>query len=174
LGIIGNTGHSFGKHLHFSLLKIDERKSINPFLILPKVKDSKKPKISNFYIKVGKKYYVINNNTKIRLTRHYPLLVSIIDSIKKNERLGIFKLKAIFNRKTVMDVMFSDIDFSKNGLTIDNNKYNDLLDVKGYYKVKDMTYKQGLNRLKIIAKDFYGNISTKEVSFNVKLEIAQD
>jgi len=56
LGRIGNTGHSYGKHIHFSLLKQIKRESLNPQSILPSYSDIKVPQILNFFIRIENKY----------------------------------------------------------------------------------------------------------------------
>ncbi|MDY6933224.1 MAG: M23 family metallopeptidase [Spirochaetota bacterium] len=171
LGSIGNTGRSYGKHLHFSLLNIFEKRSINPFILLPEYTDIQQPKILDLYIRVADRYFIINDNTNIRITRHYPLLINIIDSINRRERLGIFRLRVIFNNQKAMELDFSEIAYSKNGLTIGGKTFQNLFDEKGYYKICNITYNDGLNHLKVVTSDYSGNESTKEISFTVKLEI---
>ena len=50
VGLIGDTGHSYGRHLHLSLLNHKARESINPYKVLPPYNDSKAPVIMNFFI----------------------------------------------------------------------------------------------------------------------------
>ncbi len=173
LGMIGNTGHSFGKHLHFSLLKIAKGISLNPFIFLPQFRDEKEPQICSMYIRIDDRYFLINENSNIRLTQHYPLLIDISDSIEGKESLGIYKLNVLVNGKKTLDVDFSQIGFSKNGLTIWDKTFHDLFDEKGYYKVKNINYSNGINQVRILVSDYAGNSSTKEISFNVKLELEQ-
>jgi hypothetical protein len=171
LGISGNSGHSLGAHLHFSLLRISDRTSINPFLYLPEYEDHSAPIISGLYIRVGDRYFAIKEKSDIRLTQHYPLLIEISDSLTAREKLGIFKLSVYMNNKKVIEVDFSQIGISKKGLTLSDYTFHDLYDEKGYYKVKNVSYINGQNTVKIVAHDYYGNSSVKEISFNVKLEI---
>ncbi len=171
IGRIGNTGRSYGKHLHFSFLKMDENKSINPFRIMPEIKDKKDPKVLSICLKIGKKYYPIRDKSNIRLTKHYPLHVKIIDFIKGHERLGIYKLNVIFNGDKVLDTTFSEIGFNRNELIIQNKPFENLYDNNGYYLVEDMEYRNGINELRIIASDFSGNKTVKNISFDIKLEV---
>lgn len=170
LGISGNTGRSSGKHLHFSLLKISERTSVNPFLYLPAYEDRSEPSISGIYIRVGDRYFAINEKADIRLTRHYPLLIDIRDSILGKEKLGIFKLSVYMNDKKAIDVDFTKICFTKKGLTLSDYTFHDLFDERGYYKVNEVSYRNGLNTVKIITHDYSGNSSVREILFNVKKE----
>ena len=171
LGIIGNTGHSNGYHLHFSLLNLPARKSINPLLFLPEYEDKKKPLISDIYIRIGDSYFLIKDKSSVRLTRNYPLLVKIVDSAGRGDRFGIFRLKVIFNNKKVLDINFSEITYSNNGLTIGNKTFQDIFDERGYYKIDNINYTDGSNHVMIYASDYSGNETTKEVIFKVKLDL---
>jgi hypothetical protein len=173
IGFTGNTGHSFARHLHFSIVNPAVNKSINPLTKMPAVSDTIKPQIMEFLVRIGDRYSIIKDKSSIRLTKHYPLLISIIDAASGRERLGIYKLSLELNGKSVIDVIFSEISFTKNGLTISGKRYDDLFDDKGFYKIKDVIYVDGINTVKAIARDFAGNESIKEISFNVKLEVQQ-
>ena len=170
LGMSGNTGRSSGRHLHFSLLKISERTSVNPFLRLPAYEDRIEPTISGIYIRIADRYFAINEKSDIRLTRSYPLLIAIRDSIAGKEKLGIFKLSVFMNNQKAIQVDFTEIGFAKKGLTLSDYTFHDLFDERGYYKVKEVSYRNGLNTVKIITHDYSGNSSVEEVSFNVKKE----
>lgn len=171
LGQIGNTGHSYGKHLHLSLLNPEKRESINPLKMLPVYPDIKAPEIMNFYVRIDNKYVRLNENSDIRLTKHYPLLIEIRDTIRGNENLGLFRIKAVLNGKDVLNSEFSKIDFSANGLSVNMKTFDDLFDEKGYYKLKGITYTEGINTLSVSVSDFNGNTSEKNFTINVKLDI---
>jgi len=173
LGYIGNTGHSFGKHLHFGIIDISANISINPFKLLPSKSDAKKPVISEYAIRIGEKYFYIRKGSKLRLTRHYPLLVKIHDSIEGRERLGVYKLTYEFNGKNILSVDFSNIVFSKNELTIKGMPFDDIYDSKGFYKLKNIIYNDGENKLKVIAEDFAGNEVTDEILFTINLDVRE-
>ena len=171
IGTSGNTGHSFARHLHFSLLNIVKKSSYNPLMYLSKIDDEKKPQIMELMIRIGDRYTVIRENGDIRLTKHYPLLVNIRDSIKGRENVGIYKLSVSHNDRSVLNVKFAEISYSKKGLTILNKTYDDLYDVKGYYKINDIRYIDGLNKVTVTASDYNGNEFIKEFQFNVKLDM---
>lgn len=170
LSIAGNSGRSFGKHLHFSMLNGTNHSYINPFKLLPAFPDAAAPIISNIFIRIGDKYFQISDNSNIRLTRDYPILIDITDSGGGKERLGIHFLAVNFNNKDIMEINFDKIEHSKNELTISNLSFQNLFDEKGYYKVNNISYMDGANSLRITARDYRGNEATKLISFNVKLE----
>jgi len=174
VGMMGNTGHSISKHLHFSMLYPDKRESTNPIQLLPASPDLKAPVISEIAFHIGEKYIIVRDKSNIRLTRHYPLLIKIIDSIAGRENLGIYKLSVDFNGKKAIDSEYSAISFSKGKLVVGGKGFDALVDKKGYYKVEGLTYLEGENVLKITASDFAGNKSEREFAFNVKLDISDE
>lgn len=171
LGYIGDTGHSYGKHLHFSLLNPEKKESLNPAAKMPPHEDKKAPDILNFYFRIDNKYIRINNNSDIRLTKHYPLLVEIKDTIKGHENLGIYRIKAVFNGKEILNADFSVIGFSGNGLTVNGKTFNDLFDEKGYYKINGLIYNAGINSLTVTVSDISGNTSENTFNIYVKLDM---
>ncbi|MCL1865044.1 MAG: M23 family metallopeptidase [Spirochaetes bacterium] len=171
IGLIGNTGHSFGKHLHVSILDPAKRESINPLKILPAYSDNKSPEIMNFFIRIDNRYIRLNDKSDIRLTKHYPLLIEVKDTIKGNERLGLYNIKASLNGKEIANYTFDKIECSTDGLLVNNKIFIDVFDEKGYYKIKDIVYKEGMNNFLITVSDFNGNIFEKDFTINVKLDM---
>ncbi|HQK07279.1 MAG TPA: M23 family metallopeptidase [Spirochaetota bacterium] len=168
--IMGNTGSSYGTHLHFGIIK-NGRISINPFVVLPHVDDVKTPVIEAIYIKVEDKYTNIHEGSNIRLTKHHPIAIQCFDAVKKNERCGIYKLKVIINNDIVANYKFDSIVLNnKNKLTIDGFAFENLYDAKGNYLVSSINYKQGINTINVIAEDFAGNQTSKSISFMVVLD----
>ena len=171
IGYFGNTGHSYGKHIHFSLLDQTNKESINPFLNLPRYNDTRAPEILYFYVRIGDRYVRLNENSDIRLTQHYPLLIEIRDTITGRENLGIYKLKAVINGKEILNTEFSRIGIGEKGLTIEKIPFNNIFDEKGYYKVSGIQYREGVNCIEIYASDFNGNTSEKIFNINIDLDM---
>lgn len=171
IAYMGNTGHSYGKHIHFSILDNIKRESINPLVFLPPYEDKQPPQILNFYIKIDDRYIRINEKSQVRLTKHYPLLVEIRDTITGRENLGIDHIKAMFNGKEVLNVEFNRIGISEKGLTVNNNIFQDLIDEKGYYKISGLAYTEGINTVTVIASDYNGNATEKVFNIDVHLDM---
>ncbi len=174
VGLMGNTGHSMAKHIHFSMLQYSRRMSVNPLKILPACEDTKAPVISDIAFHIGEKYIIVRDKSNIRLTRHYPLLVKINDAMAGRENLGVYRIHVVFNGKKVLDKEFGSLSLSKGRMNVGGGKYESLFDRKGYYKVDGLTYAEGENVVRVTASDFAGNTTEREYTFNVKLDISQE
>ncbi len=168
VGTIGNTGHSYAKHLHFSIVNSKNWNSINPFTIMPAYTDIFPPQIVDIAIKIGDKLVILKNNSHVRLTQNYPLLVKLVDSISKNERLGIYQFEAYHNDRLVIKKTFNNIVYTSKGLVIEKKGFAHSFE-DDYYKVPGIAYAQGLNTIKIIASDFSGNTTEKLFSLDIML-----
>lgn len=170
IAFMGNTGRSYGTHLHFAILN-NSAVSINPFTLLPSIDDKKPPVIEAVYIKVGDSYTRLRENGNIRLTKHHPLAIQCFDAIQRNERCGVYAIKVIMNNVTVADVRFDVIKpDNKNQLTINGLPFVNLYDSKGNYLVTNISYNQGINNLTVLVEDFAGNQTSQSISFNVVLD----
>ena len=49
IGTVGETGGSYGKHLHLSVIDSDYKQIINPLVVMPSLIDSQRPRIENLY-----------------------------------------------------------------------------------------------------------------------------
>lgn len=170
IGMMGNTGHSFSKHLHFSILNYKEKSSYNPLVMLPKYDDEKQPLVANIMIKLADKNVILKDKASVRLTQYYPLLMEIYDNARGAEKLGIYKISVSVNGKVQLDTDFKSIKFDKNGLTVNGRNYAYIYDEKGYYKVENPNYIDGENIIVITATDFAGNKTEKKYQITVKLE----
>lgn len=171
LGTIGNSGHSFAKHLHFSILRKGERTSVNPMTLLPSYKDEKAPEIKTFHLRIGEKYVALRNKSDIRLTKHYPLLVQVTDSITGKERLGVHRLMVKHNGRQIFSTEFKALEFGKEGIRVGKNSFDGIFDEKGYYRVPGINYRNGINTFSIKAVDFAGNSTEKDFTCTVNLDM---
>ncbi|HEY1405486.1 MAG TPA: M23 family metallopeptidase [Spirochaetota bacterium] len=170
VAVFGNTGRSFGAHLHFTFVDMAKVESINPFPFFPEYKDTKPPVIGPYAIHTSEKYIQMRNNSKVRLTQNWPLLVKIYDEASGGEHLGIYKLQVVFNNEQIANLTFDRITGSKNGLTISGKNFENIYDPGGYYKIEVPKYISGINVFSITATDFSGNQKTDNFSIDVTLD----
>jgi len=166
----GNSGRSYGRHLHFGIVDLKKRFAINPYEMLPAFKDEKSPVVGPYAMRINDKIVTIRNKSKIRVTRDWPLLIKIFDQISGGERLGVFELKVSFNGEPVYDTHFERIETAKNGLTISGKNFDNLYDKDGYYKIEGIKYRSGLNTFAVTASDFSGNQTVDNFTIDITLD----
>jgi hypothetical protein len=173
LGSIGDTGRSYGNHLHFTILHQGRRTSINPLINLPAVEDTMPPVIDEFAVMIDDRLVRIRDGADIRLTRHYPLYVSAVDSITGRERLGVYRLKGSLNGADLVDAEFREITFAPEGLKVGTRTFGELLDPSRFYIIGGGRFREGANHLRVVAADFAGNETVREFTFNVRLDLQE-
>jgi len=170
LGFFGDTGRSFGAHIHFNLIDRKSLSSINSFTMLPEYKDTRSPIISAFGLEIEGKAVVLTNKAKIRMTRDWPLLIKAHDEARGGENLGVFRLSVIFNDEPVADYHFDKIEYVKNDLTISGQKFEDIYNSEGFYKVSTVRYHSGVNTCTVTAYDYAGNKTTASYMVDITLD----
>jgi hypothetical protein len=174
VGIMGDTGHSGAKHVHFSIGNAAASTSMNPLKLLPPHDDTRPPIISEMAFHIGDKYVIVRDKANIRLTKHYPLLLKVTDSMQGRESLGIYKMSVLFNGRKVYDKEFASLSSSKGAFSVQGKGFDSLFDRKGYYKVEGLVYAEGENVVHVTAADFSGNTTEAEFTFVVHLDMDKE
>jgi hypothetical protein len=174
VGLMGDTGHSLSRHIHFSIGNAAQALSMNPLKLLPAHPDTRPPVVSEMAFHIGDKYVIVKDKANIRLTKHYPLLLKVTDSMQGRENLGIYKMSVRFNGKQVYDREFSALSSEKGVFSIQGKGFDSLFDKKGYYKIEGLVYAEGENAVHVTAVDFAGNTTEAEYTFVVHLDMDKE
>jgi hypothetical protein len=170
LAYFGDTGRSYGAHIHFNLIDRKTLSSINPLTILPAYKDTRVPVVGPFGLEIEGKAVIVTNKSRIRMTKDWPFLVKAYDEATGGERLGIYHLTVVFNDEQVADYLFDKIEYVKNDLTISGQKFENLYSSEGFYKVPSLRYRSGVNTCVVTASDFSGNKTVSTFTIDITLD----
>lgn len=179
--LTGNTGRSFGPHLHFFILSDYGKKIINPLLILPLLeKDTTPPEIEFIAFLVSEKEnikihrFVSEKKQEIRLTQKRDIYLKVYDMPDhRNLKRIPYKIEWIFKNQKETKKNFIVFDYIENhyGTLLLNGKYkfNEI-----YYldliKLGSFEYVNGENIITVIAYDFNQNKAQKTFTLNIKKE----
>lgn len=169
IGIFGNTGRSYGNHIHFSLYDNQSFESFNPFPLFPEIMDKKAPIIDAIAVKVGDKTSIVSKNAKIRMTQNWPFLVKTHDVINGGERLGVYRIQIIVNGQYKKEYVFNQLGFTKNGLTISDLTFDNVYTLDGFVAFNGIPYSSGINTFKLFLTDYAGNVTVDEYNLDITI-----
>ena len=102
IGIVGDSGASFGKHLHFEVFDGEFRRLVNPFLLLPKLPDTTDPVINGIYILVDEEARRLSDGIVVSPGTH----MVIIDTYDPSEYVSYFCPMAPFKYGWMINLRF--------------------------------------------------------------------
>ena len=183
----GNTGSSFGPHLHYEIRKSSNQKPLNPILFGIHVDDSRRPEIASVYaynnvdinnynsidpIKLS--FKKINDSifktTEINLKGNSGFGINVYDKQDSaNNKNGVYNISTYYNDELVNSINYNGFLFEESILI------NTLIDFKHYINNRERViklFKTSGNKLSLYEKENNGLINIKPNYSEFKIKIS--
>ena len=181
LGIIGDTGYSLGKHLHFEVFDKELRQLVNPMRLLPELPDRNAPSINNIQLVPGD--YGGRQTSEIPLVTSYTpksgdsiaagVWTVLMDVYDLSEHVSYFcplspyRIQVFLNGQMARSLVYDGLGENEarlgfiqaRGVSFPTFYLNDWL-----VNVGSITVPQGSVMIELVASDYAGNETSRLIS----------
>lgn len=169
LGITGNTGRSFGPHLHLTIQQGE--RIINPLSVLHGIRDKTPPTVNQLIMRTAGRNITLTKKFRARGVDNFELLVKAWDSyadIKQIAVIGVYRAALYLNDRRVSEVVFDRLNsVSGRVRTTGGKRFPEVY--RGNHLISLGSFKnlQGTHTFRVQVWDYFGNMTAKmvEVSF---------
>ena len=172
LGRVGESGGSYGKHLHLTVIDGDFNQVINPLIVLPSRIDGVRPRINGLYAKSGASLTPLAANMSLA-TGTYRLLISVQDpsgDVDYYMPMAPYKITFFMNGEEITDYSFENIR-RKDGRSVlyksDDVSFQDMYLDEWLINLGEIHFLPGETVLEVIAMDIAENTAIRSYKLQV-------
>lgn len=173
IGIMGDTGDSVGRHLHFEVIDQAKGEIINPLTVLPPLADSQQPVISSVSIE-RKKQLTPLLPAMVLDGGEAALVVDVYDPsqyVQYFDPMAPYEIEATLNGQELFNITYDSLKYSNGTAYLSPSESRT---VKNYYegtwkvRLGTLTLNPGTARLLVTARDIVGNETTRSYDITVR------
>lgn len=172
IGVIGDTGDSLGRHLHFEVIDHKSGEILNPLTLLPPLSDSESPVIVSVSLERGKKLLPLGRSTVVP-DGEAGLIVEVYDPsqyVDYFDPMAPYEVDAALNGQELFNITYDALKAKDGAVYLAES---DKLTFANYYvstwgvRLGTIALKSGQARLVITTRDFAGNEAVKSFDLSV-------
>jgi hypothetical protein len=172
IGIVGDTGHSDGKHLHFSVFDEQTKAFVNPLALLPPQADAQPPVIRRVLLAVGDQLLPLRDGIEVRagigeiLVEAYDLR----EDVKFHWPLAPYRVRLALDGKEAARISFDSLAVADGRTVLGGTAlWRDLVyGPEDLLRCGSVDLRPGNSRLLIAVRDFAGNETLREIALTVR------
>lgn len=173
IGRTGNSGHSGGPHLHFTLVDLKEKKTLNPLAFLPEFVDRVRPVIAGLFISRRDRnpYGMqglerLDSRTALTQGRTVWLFVQAWDRVQTTVlKGGVYRLEAWLDGQPIRSLRFDSLDLvpPAGALLGTRLSFQEVFGGPYLYCLGPLTPRAVPFRIKVLVGDYHGNSTESEL-----------
>jgi hypothetical protein len=171
LGVIGETGHANGPHLHFAVFDEEAGSAVNPLAFLPALTDRQTPVIRHVFAAAGEQRLPLDNGATLKPGR-VEILAEAYDlreDVSFSWPLAPAAVAVSVDGVEISRISFDSLQVVKGKAVLDGGPLarDSVYDPAGLLRCGTVELRTGESRLRISARDMAGNEAVKTISFSV-------
>ncbi|MEW5815510.1 MAG: M23 family metallopeptidase [Spirochaetota bacterium] len=172
IGVIGDTGGSYGPHLHLEIIDKEFGQDVNPLLLLPPIQDKNKPVVRTLSFEKDGSIIPVTSPVVIN-PGTAELKASIFDlsaDVPFYCPMAPFSISVFINGETTFNVVFEALRaLDGNIILIQSNNltFSDFYESDWDVKLGKIDLHPGESRLEIAVKDYAGNTTNRQFLIKV-------
>jgi hypothetical protein len=176
LGRVGETGYSVGKHLHLVIIDSEMRSLINPLLVLPPLSDRQSPAIREIFLRSGSELLPLKSGVQVKPGNAEVLatLYDLREDVAFAWRLAPYRISLYQDGREIASLLMDGLHErpAKSGgpelaLLQSNLSFREVYDAQWVYRLGELRLLPGQTTLNVIAEDYAGNESSRELVLRV-------
>jgi hypothetical protein len=176
LGRVGESGYAVGKHLHLAIIDSEMRSLINPLLVLPPLKDGQSPAIREILLRPGSELLPLKNGALVMpgIAELLATLYDLREDVSFAWRLAPYRVSLYQDGREIASLLMDGLHEGpgRNGgpelvLLQSNRSFREVYDAEWLYRLGEVRLLPGQTTLSVIAGDYAGNESSRELLLQV-------
>lgn len=173
IGRVGNSGHSGGSHLHFSMFDLKENKLLNPLAFMRDIPDSRKPSAGKLFFSAGRSTQILPLSAATVLTQGRPveLYLKTFDTIQSSPfSLGVYSIEVRTNSGLFYSIVFDSLSIIPPAGVVakDSMKYSDVYAKPYLYRIGSLSPVSGMT-LSVRVADYAKNSDSMKVRLTAQI-----
>lgn len=171
IGIIGETGHASGPHLHFTVFDEEAGSSVNPLEFLPAVPDHQAPVIRRLFAVVGEQRIPLENGASLRpgKTEILAEAYDLREDVPFRWPLGPLSVSLSVDGRDVSRILFDSLQVAQGRAVLGGSllSRDQVWDPGGLLRCGSVTLATGESQLRLSVRDLAGNEAVRSVAVSV-------